>query len=437
MPLLPVELFLLSWTLVTCLVPVAVYCFARGWLDRRRRYQPVNPEFPPITLVKPMRGASHALLEHLASTYECGYPNTIELICAVEDPDDPATLVVAELQKRFPDQPIRVVVSYGAESIFGKHANLIAGYQASTYDIVVFSDADVRLEPGQLQELIPPLSDPRVGCATTGFYQDWDDDLPTALMAMFVATWAWVPNMATRYINQLRYAIGGLMAFRKDVLEELGGLAAIIAHRISDDAALGKTLRDNGYALYLASFPYHVRRKEPSVRAVVANIHRWMLMWRTQGRKMWAHPLWFLSPFPVIAWLLSWATGIVRPEVAGWTLLAVLLWQMGWGAITIQTFHRGRKPLALLFLSRPVAEMLMCFSYVWAVLWPFTVWGGRVYRVYYPGDAELVDYVEPLAPITDVRLRERMRQRLTRSRAAGRRAVRLLRQRLSVETSAE
>jgi len=419
--------FLLGWLVATLGAPAATVFFAHRYLRGRHRYQPPYQVAPPISIVKPLRGASHNLLNNLEGTFRTRYAGPLELVCVIETPDDEAGVVVRELQARHPDQQIRLVVSHGRASIFGKHANLIAGYEAASHEIVVFSDADVRIEPGLLEEMIPPLLHPEIGGSTTGFYQDFRRDLPTALMSMFVNTFAWVPNLAIRQVNGLRWCVGGLMAFRKPVLERMGGLAAIIADKISDDAALGKCLHDHGYSIYLCGEPYHVIRKEPSVSAIFFNIHRWMLMYRTQDWDEYLNVLKVNSVFPLLIWWLAAALGHTPVALVASLSALVLVWEVLWGMVAIDQFCPAPRNIWLRYAGRPVGLLLLAAAWIWGLLWPFTVWGGRLYRVFYEGGAELVGVVEPPPEVAGSRLRRTWSQ----GKAKGREAVRLLRLRLS------
>jgi len=419
--------FLLAW-LISCLgAPAATVYFAHRYLKSRHRYQPPRPLSPPISIVRPMRGASHNLLNNLEGTFRSEYAGAIELVCVIEDPDDEAGTIVRQLQERNPDQNIRLVVSHGRASIFGKHANLIAGYEAAANEIVVFSDADVRIEPGLLQEMIPPLMHPHVGGSTTGFYQDFASDLPTALMAMFVNTFAWVPNLAIRQIGELRWCVGGLMAFRKPVIERLGGLAAIMADKISDDAALGKCLHNHGYSIYLCGTPYHVIRKEPSVPAIFFNIHRWMLMYRTQDWDVYLNVLRVCSVFPLFIWWISALVGHSSLPMVAWITAFSVVWEIFWGKVGVDQFIPGPNTFWMRYCGRLVALVLIAAAWMWGLLWPFTAWGGRMYRVFYEGGAELVGRVEPPPALEGTRLRKAIQT----GKAKGREAVRLLRLRLS------
>jgi len=390
----PVDTGMAIWLGLSLLVAPTFLLLARGWQQATRRYPQTLDDWPPISILRPIRGASPYLYSNLESSLTADYPAARELLCCVETPDDPAVPVIEALIAAYPDK-VRLVVSHGEGSIFGKHANLMAGYTASQYPVVVCSDADVAWQRGNLLELIPPLTDPRVGGSTAVFVQPSATTLPSWLMAAFVGTYGYAPNLAARQVRQLPNAIGGLMAYRKEVLESLGGFASIIRDRISDDGALGNAVWGSGRELYLCRTPFLSMRDEPSVLAVFQNCHRWMLMFRGQGTRAYAQmPL--VSPwFPLGCWTLAWLGGLsamTGSALAGaWGVM--VLSEMVWGWLTDQLLLPPGLPGRGYGVYRPVAQALYTASWLAALVIPVTTWGGRRYRVPIGGNAVLLGWV--------------------------------------------
>lgn len=384
------EYFLLGWTILTCSAAPAFLLLTALWLRTRHRYQVSLEVLPPLSIIKPIKGAGPELLSNLASTLATGYPAPIELLCCVAEESDPAVPVIHELQRLHPEADIKLIVSHGEGSIFGKHANLIAGYTASSQDVIVCSDADVRLPVGILEELIPPLWKQQVGGSCGVFFQEYTPGQGTPLMAMFVANYGYTPNLAARYLRMLPGAIGGLMAYRKDQLRAMGDLPAIIADKISDDGALGGAVWRSGKEVYFCGMPFMCVRPEPNIGAVLHNIHRWMLMFKGQVTTAFFQMLIVNPYFPLLAWLILAALGQVTWEFAGMLWLAVTLWELAWGAMTVLTHYPGDRPPLAVILGRPCAHLAMAATWFVALLYPYTDWGGRRYVVPYGGKARLV-----------------------------------------------
>jgi len=92
----------IDFVLLGASVFAAVYWFgALICLDRfaRRRLTP-PPSLPPVSVLKPLRGADGDLHENLRSFCDQDYPR-FEVIFGVQNLDDPAVAVVDRLMREF------------------------------------------------------------------------------------------------------------------------------------------------------------------------------------------------------------------------------------------------------------------------------------------------------------------------------------------------
>src|SRR6185312_14663541 len=65
---------------------------------------------PPVTVIKPLKGAEGPLYDNLASFCRQQYP-CFQLVFCLQSPDDPALGVVSRLKREFPGVDMEVVVS--------------------------------------------------------------------------------------------------------------------------------------------------------------------------------------------------------------------------------------------------------------------------------------------------------------------------------------
>lgn len=93
------------------------------------------------------------------------------------------------------------------------------GLQASTRDIVIFTDDDCLVAPDFYAPLIRPFSSPCVGAAT-GHLRDIADEAPPSPSGE--------PKTLTNVVDGLDAGHGALMAFRRSVIIELGGFDPIL-----------------------------------------------------------------------------------------------------------------------------------------------------------------------------------------------------------------
>src|SRR4051812_19832054 len=136
------------------------------YFARRRHTAPVTRYEPCVSIIKPTKGIDQSALTNFRSFCEQEYEAEYELLFCVEDPSDQAVPVIRQIIAEYPHKRIRLVFSDPVDSrSFGKLKNMIAGVAESSYEIVIFSDSDVRVPPTFLRDTVAGICDPTVGIA--------------------------------------------------------------------------------------------------------------------------------------------------------------------------------------------------------------------------------------------------------------------------------
>jgi cellulose synthase/poly-beta-1,6-N-acetylglucosamine synthase-like glycosyltransferase/peptidoglycan/xylan/chitin deacetylase (PgdA/CDA1 family) len=126
----------------------------------------------------------------------------------------------------------------------GKSAALNTGLQASTGEIVVMVDADTIFEPETLRRLVRPLADPTVG-AVSG-------NTKVGNRRTLIGYWQHIEYVMGFNLDRRMYDVleciptipGAVGAFRRDALEEVGGVSgATLAEDTDLTLAIGRTGR--------------------------------------------------------------------------------------------------------------------------------------------------------------------------------------------------
>src|SRR5512135_1437620 len=77
----------------------------------RRKEFTVDPDFtPPVSILKPLKGADPEMYEGFRSHCLQDYPAEYEIIFGVNDLSDPAVAEVERLKLEFPERQIRLLV---------------------------------------------------------------------------------------------------------------------------------------------------------------------------------------------------------------------------------------------------------------------------------------------------------------------------------------
>lgn len=237
------------WCLCGLLCTALLYYFFSiyaAWRFFRPSPAPVTA-LPPVTILKPLKGAPADLYDSLASFCRLDYP-TFQIMCGVRDPNDPAIAIVTKVQHDFPQCDIALVVE---PEVIG------ANYKVSTlhhlmpqvkYDYLVITDSDVSVEPDYLRAIIPPLTSAETGLVTCVYRGGSRQPLPALLESLMINTAFTTQVVVASQVEQPSYAFGATMALKRAGLEAIGGFARLVDY-LADDYYLGYLITQAGYRL--------------------------------------------------------------------------------------------------------------------------------------------------------------------------------------------
>jgi ceramide glucosyltransferase len=306
------------------------------WTHRRTR-PPQDGNQPGVTLLKPLAGAEPGLPDNLESFFAQHYQGPIQMVLGVASPEDPAAASARAFIARRPDRDM--VLSVRARSIgTNPKINNVAGMLPyARHDILVLSDADVRVPPDYLSRVTEILGQPGVGAVTCLYRGQPADASPYShLLAAYVNGW-FLPSVLVSLTGRRHaYGLGATVAFRRQTLDAIGGLAAI-ADYLADDFHLARRIERTGLLVRLAPRPVTTMTTEASLRELLDHLRRWSCTSRTA--RPWGYTFSFLS-YPIIL-------------------------------ATVAVLWTGARPLSLAFLVAAVALRLALWSMVAADLTPY------------------------------------------------------------------
>jgi len=323
---------------------------------------------PPITVLKPVHGPEPKLEENLRSFCEQDYPE-YDVVLGVQHADDPALPPLRRLADEHPER-VTVVVGDAANRTARrfrnpKIANLATMLAHARGEILVISDSDMRVGPGYLDAIAEAFDDPSVGAATAIYRgEPAGDDLASALGAMWITEQFAPSAIVAAALEPLAHTFGATMAVRREVLEEIGGLAAL-GDRLADDHALGRLVTEHGHRVALARCVVTNVVSEPGLRALLRHELRWARTIRTVRR---AGYLGIILTYPVPLALLHLALARRRRSAIAVLALAALA-RIALGRTAQRTFAAAAPPPAWLIPLRDVLGV---------TVWALGLRGGRV-----------------------------------------------------------
>ena len=292
--------------------------------DRRKKLnQPPlqKNQFPPVSILKPLKGVDPEIWESFCSHCEQEYPK-FQLIFGVSDPADPAIAVVRKLQAKYPNVPIELIVCDRVLGTNIKVSNLVQMLPTARYEILLVIDSDIRVPSDYLRKVITPLADASVGLVTCLYRgvasPTAHPTLGSRLEALGIST-DFVPGvLSARFIEKgLRFGLGSTLAFRRRDLEAIGGFEALLDY-LADDYELGRRIASTGKKVELSAATVVTFLPAYTLRQFFLHQLRWSRTIRDARRWGYAGLLFtFGLPWALLTLLAA------RGALWAWALLAV------------------------------------------------------------------------------------------------------------------
>jgi ceramide glucosyltransferase len=264
---------------------------------------------PAVTLLKPLKGCDESTEACLRSWFTQVYPAPIQLLFGVASADDPVVPIVRKLQQEFAGSEAQLVVCGLLLGANAKVSQLAQLEPLVKHDILVISDADVRVPPDLLVHLVASLSPsvsppgtphatrttPAPGLACCFYRLANPSTLAMQWEAIAINADFWSQVLQAQSLKPIDFALGAVMALPISRLEEIGGFNAL-ADCLADDYQLGNRIARQGHPIALCSV----------VVDCWSEAMDWAAVWKHQLR--WARTIRVCQPLPYFFSVLSNAT---------------------------------------------------------------------------------------------------------------------------------
>jgi len=265
-------------------------------------HQPVasSSTAPPVTCLKTLKGRDASTENCLRSWLAQDYPAGIQFLFGVADPGDPACELVQKLIDEYSKADARLVICSQPPGANAKASKLAQLELLAKHDVVVISDADVRVPPDFLRNAVAPFAS-RVGSpkqlGLVSCFYCLADPITLAMQWEAVAVNAdfWSQVLQSRTLKRMDFALGAVMVTTRRNLDEIGGFKSLV-DCLADDYQLGNRIARRGYRIDLC--PAVVECWDPPMD--------WGTVWRHQLR--WARTIRVCQPAPYFFSILSNAT---------------------------------------------------------------------------------------------------------------------------------
>ena len=250
---------------------------------------------PALSLLKPLKGCDETTAESLRGWFKQDYPGEVQILFGVARVDDPVCEIVRKLIAEDPQRDAQLVICGDMLGANAKVAKLIQLEEMAAHELILISDADVRVPPDFLTNLVAPLRDAKVGLVNC-FYR-LANPTTTAMQWEAVAINAdfWSQVLQSQTMKPLDFALGAVILMRRKALAQIGGFK-IVVNCLADDYQLGHRMAEKGHQVALC----------PVIAECWDAPMDWRAVWNHQLR--WARTIRACEPAPYFFSILANAT---------------------------------------------------------------------------------------------------------------------------------
>jgi len=342
---------------------------------RGRNAQPRRQSYPPVSLLKPLKGLEEELASCLESFFLQDYPGALELVFASATRDDPALAVARALAARHPHVAVRFVLSDENWGLNPKVSNLQAALTAASHDLVLQTDANVRADADYLRQVVDELLREGGSLLSSLVTGVGERSVAAAMENLQLTAYVAPACCAALRVGGVPCVIGKSMLFRRSELRELGGLERV-KDSLAEDFLLGRHYVESGRRVLLSATPIrNVNVDMPLERSI--NRHaRWLKM------RAVIHPASFVGDIlanPVALATLAALADAEHPATLAY--LAALLALKTCGDAYLVWRVRGVPMKLGHALCVPAKDLLMFGVWLYASVSRSVVWRGIRFRM--------------------------------------------------------
>jgi ceramide glucosyltransferase len=332
-----------------------------------------NEAFPPISILKPLSGLEDNLFDNLESFCRQNYPK-FEILCSVQDPNDPAHRVVEKVKKKFPEKEISILMERCNEGLNPKVNNMLPAYRHARYPYILISDSNVMVDRDYLRKNIQLMDDPEIGLVTNLIRGVRAKTIGSLFENLHLNSFISGNVCFLKKFFDIPCVVGKSMLMRRRDLEAIGGLRAF-KDVLAEDHFIGEKIRERGQQVILSSHMIRNVNEYWGLKRFVNRHLRWgKIRWRILGYKYMIE----LIGNPV---LLSLSSLLFEgPSERALILIASVSLMKGMGDFYIgEKINAQVHPLA--YLLSPLKDLLIGLVWFMSVANDTVVWRGKRYLI--------------------------------------------------------
>ncbi len=266
---------------------------------KRELARPKSDFTPFVSIIAPCRGVDAGLEKNLEKLFGQDFP-AYEIVFAVDDERDEAVKVIETVSQNKTNS--KIIVAGKAENEGQKVHNLREAvlHVSEKSEVFVFVDSDACPNENWLRNLIAPLQDEKIGCAT-GYR--WFISENRNFASEMLSVWNASIASALGANTKSNFCWGGSMAVRRETFEKIK-MCERWQGTLSDDFAMTRAMKENGLPIYFVPQALTASIENYSFAKLLEFTTRQMKITRVYAPNLWIAS--FLGSF-LFNFVMLWA----------------------------------------------------------------------------------------------------------------------------------
>ncbi|MGA3206371.1 MAG: bacteriohopanetetrol glucosamine biosynthesis glycosyltransferase HpnI [Syntrophales bacterium] len=349
----------------------SLFCVQRFFASQRPSSWEAG--YPPVSILKPVKGADHQSGQNLASFIVQDYPE-YEVLLGFADENDEGLPAARQVESESPR--VKVVINRKCLGVNPKVSNLYALLEMARYPLLLISDSDIRVTPGYLREIVADyLSGENVGVVTSLKRITSAQSLGALLESLTIAADLVSSVLVARRLEGITFGFGSSLLLSRQALEEIGGFSAV-ADYLAEDYQIGNRLWKKGYRNILSSYVIENVIGKMSISDYVLHQLRWARTYRAcRPKGFLGYGITHILPFSLLLLLLQ-GTGEISLSLLAASL--ALRW-----SLLLSLYKNGMCPRGWLrsTLLLPIKDLFSFGIWIWSFFGSTVLWRGTYYSI--------------------------------------------------------
>jgi ceramide glucosyltransferase len=343
------------------------------WRYLARNPEPAPPDgpLPPISLLKPIKGLEDGLEANLRSFFEQDYPGPIQIVFTSTAAHDPGMAIARGIALEYPQVESVFVHARDDFGLNPKVANMHGGLQAVRHDLLLQSDANVRLHPGYLRALVGCMQAQAASLVGSLVVGEGERSAAAVLENLQLTAFTAPGLCMAKELADITCVLGKSMLLKRSELEALGGLG-VVKDLLAEDYALCQIYTQHGKRIAMTTLRVRNVNQNTSLRMFAGRHSRWLKMRAVVSTPGFIADL-GSNPFP-FALLACLASGFDLRVLA--LTAGVYAYKCTWDARLLRALRGHGLGRAQLWAT-PARDVALACIWLYAAFSRTTVWRGQ------------------------------------------------------------